>query len=226
MPDYQVKFQTIAIGNVNFCVRSLQDCQQFSDPQGIAANLGISSAMWPLFGMVWPSSLILAKTMSQFPIQGKRILEIGCGIALASLVLHQRGANITASDYHPLAEDFLLQNAALNHLHPINFQPGNWATANPWLGKFDLIIGSDVLYEQGHPNLLADFIDQHSYDQVEVMVVDPGRGNHSKFSRAMVALGHICKTEKLAPQEIQGIPYKGRILHYHRDYAVKVPIEG
>lgn len=30
-----------------------------------------------------------------------RILEVGCGIALASLVLNQRHANITATDYHP-----------------------------------------------------------------------------------------------------------------------------
>jgi len=217
LSDYRVKFETIAIGNINFCIRSLHDSQQFSDPQGIAETLGISSAMWPLFGMVWPSSLVLAKTMSQFPIQGKRILEIGCGIALSSLVLHQRGADITASDYHPMAALFLAENAALNHLVPINFQTGNWATPNPHLGKFDLIIGSDILYEQQHPKLLTEFIDRHSSDQVEVMIVDPGRGHHGKFSKSMVALGHSYKADKLPSQDIQGVPYKGQMLHYHRN---------
>ncbi len=54
--------------------------------------------------------------MCEFPIAGKRILEVGCGIGLCSLVLQQRGADITASDYHPVAEKFLRHNTDLNGL--------------------------------------------------------------------------------------------------------------
>ena len=49
-----------------------------------------------------------------FAFAGMKILEVGCGIGLCSLVLQRRGADITASDYHPLAEEFLRFNAALN----------------------------------------------------------------------------------------------------------------
>lgn len=214
MLDYQVKFETISIGNVDFQIRSLQNCQQFSDPHKEAEKIGISSAMWSLFGVIWPSSLVLAKTMSKFPIKGKRILEIGCGIALASLVVDQRGADITASDYHPMTELFLIENIALNNLPPINFQTGNWSTQNPLLGKFDLIIGSDVLYEQDHPGILSKFINSHSSEQVEVIIVDPNRGNHAKFSKEMVALGYSYTVNKFDTPKMPGQSFKGRILNY------------
>ena len=39
--------------------------------------------------------------MFEFEIAGKRILEVGCGIGLASLVLNHRPGDITATDHHP-----------------------------------------------------------------------------------------------------------------------------
>ena len=38
----------------------------------------------------------------------KRILEVGCGIGLSSLILNRLNADITATDYHPEAEKFLI----------------------------------------------------------------------------------------------------------------------
>ena len=55
---------------------------------------------------------VLAQAMSSFDVAGKRILELGCGLGLSSLVLHRRKADITASDHHPLVEEFLTYNAA------------------------------------------------------------------------------------------------------------------
>ena len=42
---------------------------------------------WPLFGLLWPSGAQLAARLGARPVTpGERILEIGCGLALASLV--------------------------------------------------------------------------------------------------------------------------------------------
>lgn len=41
---------------------------------------------------------------------------------------------------------------------PTNYQPGNWASLQSHLGLFDLIIGSDVLYERDEAGILAHFI--------------------------------------------------------------------
>jgi ETFB lysine methyltransferase len=88
---------------------------------GVAENLGISTAMWPLFGIVWASSEVLAHHMFDYKIKGKRILEVGCGIALSSLMLNHRLADITATDYHPEVGPFLLKNILLNEGKPIPF---------------------------------------------------------------------------------------------------------
>src|SRR5680860_342426 len=103
----RLRYQTIEVGHTDIHLCTLRDNQQFNDPEGAADALGISSAAWPIFGVVWPSGLVLANHMLNYPIEGKRILEIGCGMALSSLLLNARQADITATDYHPEVEHFL-----------------------------------------------------------------------------------------------------------------------
>jgi predicted nicotinamide N-methyase len=215
---YEVKFDTVSIGGVDYKIRSLLNLQQFSDPNGEALELGISSAMWSLFGKIWAMSEILARVMLQETLTGLRILEVGCGIALPSMVIKKLGGNITASDYHPLAESFLLENTILSCLEPIPFEVGDWNTTNSKLGKFDLIIGSDVLYEHQHIELLSTFISHHSSNQADIIIVDPGRGSHRAFARAMERLGYIHSWTDLKDYPSQGNKPKGFILRFSRHH--------
>lgn len=212
MLGYSVKFETITVGGFPYQIRSLADLQQYADPFGEAENMGISSASWPLFGHLWPSARILAQTMHSFDIAGKRILEIGAGLALASLVVQRREGNMTVTDWHPLSHTFLKANALLNALPPMNYQAGNWAAENPALGEFDLIIGSDILYERQHPDQLAMFIDRHAAASAEIMIVDPDRGHRVGFCKAMAKLGYDF-TSRTADRFVEnGDAYKGRFL--------------
>src|SRR5258708_6943164 len=63
MPGYQVKHQTLSLGDSDFHIRSLRDNRQYADGDGAAAAAGISPSTWPLFGLVWPSARILAGLM-------------------------------------------------------------------------------------------------------------------------------------------------------------------
>ena len=213
---YQVKFETLRLGGLDYRIRSLLDRQQYSDPDGVAERAGICSASWPLFGQVWPSARILAGLMQALPIAGRRILEIGCGLGLASLVLQRRGADITASDLHPSAAAFMTENLRLNDLTDLVFRTGSWSDTDPDLGRFDLIVGSDVLYERGLPSTLAGFIDRHSNVAVEVIIVDPDRGNRAAFNRDMALLGYSHSEVRAANHHECGQPYKGRVLNYRR----------
>lgn len=217
MHDYQVKFETLAIGDRDYRIRSLLDRQQYSDPDGTAERAGIPPAMWPIFGLVWPAGVFLAQTMATFAQPGKRILEVGCGLALASLVLHHRGADISSTDLHPQAANFLRENLRLNLLPPLVHHAGSWSDTIPQLGSFDLIIGSDLLYEPEHPGLLANFIDRHAHDRAEVIIVDPGRGYHNKFGREMKALGYRHETEWSDRQPVRASLRHGRVLNYRRE---------
>ncbi|MGL5034847.1 MAG: class I SAM-dependent methyltransferase [Microcystaceae cyanobacterium] len=218
--NYRVKFDQICIGKIDYTIRSLLNLQQFSDPDGEALKIGISSALWPLFGKVWGMSKILAQVMLTEDIAGKRILEIGCGLALPSLVIKHLGGNITASDYHPLVASFLLENTLLNHLEAIAFQIGNWNLVNANLGKFDLIIGSDVLYEQQHIKLLSGFINNHASSSVTIIIVDPNRGSHRAFAREMERLGYQHSWTDLRDYCQNQIKPKGFILRFNRDRLV------
>jgi predicted nicotinamide N-methyase len=223
---YQTKHESIAVQGVpNLVIRSLLDKQQFFDPEGAALALGISSAFWSLFGLLWPSGSILAERMAIRPVGAhERILELGCGLALASLVGHRRGANITASDCHPLAGEFLKENLRLNNLGPMSYRHGQWGEhaaqhQDPIVNsKFDLIIGSDILYERDERGDLAHYINAHIEDHAEVWVVDPNRGNRSHFHRNMAAQGFALREETLVMSATQTeAAYKGRMLTYLRD---------
>ena len=214
MPTYQVKLETVTVAGTDYLIRSLLDLQQYSDPLGAAAETGISSTNWSLFGHLWPAARVLALMMDSFDLTGKRILEIGAGLALASLVIHRRAGNMTVSDWHPLSESFLNENLKLNQLSPMTYQTGNWADSNPNLGCFDLIIGSDILYERQQPRQLAGFIHKHASPTAEIIIVDPDRGNRVSFCAEMAVLGYSFKRQRAAARTENGEPYKGSFLTF------------
>ena len=216
MPGYSTINQRVSIGGHVWHLRVLSDKQQFADPDGHADRLGISSAQWCLFGQLWPAGRLLAQAMRRFDIAGKRVLELGCGIGLASLVLQQRGADVVASDMHPLAEPFLAYNAGLNALPALHYRQLRWDRPLPALGRFDLIIASDVLYETDHATLLAGVVDRHAYPAAEVLVTDPGRGNSAHFSRLLQARGFVLVETRCPMDDRDEPPYRGRLLHYTR----------
>ncbi len=228
---YRVKLIHIAIAGVaDLHIRALRDNQQFFDAGGLAEAIGISPSTWPLFGQVWPSSIALAVHMGQRPVSaGERILELGCGLGLPSLVSHRRGADVTASDRHPLAARFLLKNLRLNGLPPLPYGHADWGDAGSAIallgplthlelqGRFDLIMASDVLYERDDAGGLSGTIERRARRCAEVLIVDPERGNRSAFSERMLALGFVLEQSRLdaAANHLAG-RYRGRLLRYLR----------
>lgn len=102
------RYQTIEIEQTEVTLRVLCDPSQCSDDQ-----------TFPLFGIIWASSEVLSALMLKVDIEGKRILEIGCGMALVGHVLNSRGADITAMNIHPVPGELLQSNTELNKTNPI-----------------------------------------------------------------------------------------------------------
>ncbi len=209
--SFDVVTNEITVGNLIFNIRTLKDKQQYYDPAGLAENIGISSATWPLFGVLWPSALVLANKVDGMQLDNVRVLELGCGIALPGMVASTKGGDITVSDYHPLAESFLNKNIALNNLDHIHYAKGDWRKPITLLGRFDLVIASDVLYEKEHPEQLSSFINSHTTEAAIVIIVDPKRKHGNKFIKLMKAHGFNAHTEEVKSKELMESDYKGRI---------------
>ncbi|GAA3915498.1 class I SAM-dependent methyltransferase [Litoribacillus peritrichatus] len=216
MTDLRLCYQTVEFGKTDIHLCTLRDRQEFHDPKGVAEKLGISSASWPIFGIVWPSSMVLAHYMSDYNTESKRILEVGCGMALSSLLLNKQHQDITATDYHPEVETFLERNTLLNGDNAIAFEQVDWANLTDKLGLFDLIIGSDLLYEDNHIDLLAQFIERHAKPTCEVIIVDPGRGRKNKLNTKMTEFGFT--SSYLQPNHTDYLDqnFKGHILKFKR----------
>ena len=217
MTTLRYRFQTRDFGDYDIHYRALRNRQEYDDRGGEAEALGISSASWPLFGVVWQSGEVLAKLMADYDIVGRRILEVGCGVGLASLVLNKRQADISATDIHPSANRNLRYNSRLNNDRDIPFLRTSWEdTRDERFGLFDLIIGSDVLFEPDHAEKLADFIELYARPCCEVILVDAGRGLGNAFTRGMEA-NHYNRErlDRIAPFT-DPEKFKGRIQRYRR----------
>jgi predicted nicotinamide N-methyase len=218
----RLRYQTIEFGKIDIHLCTLRNKQEFYDPNGIAKSLGISSALWPIFGVIWPSSMVLAHFICDFDTQSKRILEVGCGMALSSLLLNKQNADISATDYHPEAEGFLERNVLLNGDNAIPYEQIDWANNDGSLGLFDLIIGSDLLYEDEHIELLASFLERHAKLNCEVIIIDPGRGRKSKLASRMRQFGFDFSYNKPDHTDYLAQEFNGYILRFKRSNLVNL----
>lgn len=217
MHHVKTRTQSFTVSSFRGRLRVLKDRMQFSDPDGIAKNIGICSASWSLFGQLWPASKVLAHAVVSIDLQNRRILELGCGLGLPSLKLQYRGADITASDYHPASQQLLSYNSDLNNLPEIPFIRLDWN--NPPAGEqYDVIIASDVLYDPSHPGLLQRAIRKLASPRCKLIFSCPGRGYKNRFSRKMARLGFQLEELPVAFEPNEKPPYKGRLLVYRRGF--------
>ncbi len=173
----------------------------------------------PYFGHIWPSSLVLSDYLINLnrevgsDLKDKKILEIGSGLAIPSFICKKMNLNIVASDFHIDILSFLHENQKLNDTYFEFFQT-NWSQLDGKLKNFDLIIGSDILYELPQVGTLVNLF-KHSPLGQEVIVTDPGRTYIQPFLDEMKKIGF----KEKRPMQIQKNPLGNEeifILHLFR----------
>ncbi|MCX6131859.1 MAG: methyltransferase domain-containing protein [Proteobacteria bacterium] len=165
----------------------------------------------PLYGTLWPSAEGLAAALTQRDLNALSVLEIGCGLGLPSLVSAQRGAQVSCMDHHPEVEALLQRNCQRNKIQPLNFICSSFTDTTQDLGLFDLIIGSDILYEPESYATLEGFILRHIKDTGEVLIADPGRFAVARFGQKIKQLSHYQKYTQTIPGDRAAIE-----LHHFR----------
>lgn len=147
----------------------------------------------PYFGALWEAGIGLGQFLASYHLKNKSVLEIGCGLALPSFVVTRAGGHIVATDFHADVPLFLEVNQKKNNIF-FPYRVMNWRDeierTKTDLGTFDLVIGSDILYESQHPHEVARALIAFLKPEGKIILADPGRAYIQQFVTAMKDLGY------------------------------------
>jgi len=129
-----------------FSLIRLEDMEALWD--GIGEETFGGDEHMPYWAELWPASLLLAAWLLSHAraIAGRRCLDLGCGMGLSAMAGAAGGARVVAVDYEERAVAHAATNAAANDL-PLLPVVMDWRHPCLTAERFDLIWGSDILYE-------------------------------------------------------------------------------
>ena len=136
----------------------------------------------PYWAELWPSGLVLAGTVGDLELGGKRVLELGAGLGLPSLAAAAKGADVLATDWSEDAVELLRRNAARNSIE-LRVEVVRWDEPEPLLceAPWDLVLAADVLYERRNTEPLLALLPGLGRD---VLLADPSRPHAGEFLEA------------------------------------------
>jgi predicted nicotinamide N-methyase len=129
----------------------------------------------PYWAELWPAGLALAEALP-LDLAGHRVVELGCGLGVPSLLAAARGADVTAVDWAEDAIALLRENAASNGV-TLAAVRADWRSFE---GAYDLALAADVLYEARNVEPLARLLPQLA---PEALVALAGRPYEADFLR-------------------------------------------
>ncbi|HEX8914906.1 MAG TPA: methyltransferase domain-containing protein [Humisphaera sp.] len=155
-----------------------------------ARYLHESTDRLPYGVVLWPAAVALAHELAARAesLAGATVLELGAGTGLPGIVAASLGARVVQTDRQPVAMHVCRRNAERNGVAGIEHRIADW-TAWTDGGRYDLIIGSDVLYADAvHPHLRRIFAGNLAPGG-RVLLSDPFRADSFRLLESMEADG-------------------------------------
>jgi ETFB lysine methyltransferase len=159
----------------------------------------------PYWADLWPAARVLAAALAERrpPSRGPRprLLELGCGLGLATIAALRAGYDVVATDYYADALRFTRANAwrAVGRLPRTRLV--DWREFPTDLGRFDRVIASDVLYEHSYAPLIATAIDRTLARTGAAVIADPGRIAAPAFLEGLPAHGLVLSATEVRPYD-------------------------
>jgi predicted nicotinamide N-methyase len=147
----------------------------------------------PYWAVLWRSGVALARELEGAALRGRRVVELGCGLAVPSIAAARAGATVLATDECPEALDLAERNARENGVS-VETMRVDWAEAGALAARapFDLVLAADVLYERASVAPLLALLPRLS---AEAWIADPGRPAAEAFLAAAASRGWNVATD-------------------------------
>jgi predicted nicotinamide N-methyase len=147
----------------------------------------------PYWADIWPSAVVLARFLRGLRGAGRTLLELGCGSGVVATAAACAGFDVTATDYYEDAPRFARVNAWHGAGVEIAGRHADWTAWPSELTGFDLVVASDVLYEQRYADLVARTLAVSMGPHGEGWIADPGRVGAEGFAQRCADLGLGCE---------------------------------
>jgi predicted nicotinamide N-methyase len=133
----------------------------------------------PFWSVLWRSGVALARELDGTALSGRRVVELGCGLAVPSIAAARSGAHVLATDESPEALELAERNAAANGARIATALAG-WSAPDVLIARapFDLVLAADVLYERANVEPLLSLMPRLA---PEGRLADPGRPAAAAF---------------------------------------------
>jgi predicted nicotinamide N-methyase len=170
------------------------------------ASFAASDDRMPYYALLWPAGESLAAAVAEGPdLAGRAVLDLGSGAGAVAFAAARRGARVTALDWAPEAEPLVRAGAARLALALERVVTCDWRRAPADLGRFDLILAADVLYEARNAEPVARFLAARLTPAGETWLADPGRLHARAFPEVAAAAGLRHLETRALPARAHGV---------------------
>ncbi len=143
MSKYELDFECVKVLGKTFYFLHVADLTPL-----LTGDVFKNAPEFPFWVKIWEASLVLAEFIAGMPVEpGRRILEVGAGLAVPGMVASSFGHDVTVTDYENEILDFARASAIINGCSNLKCEPLDWFEPSD-LGKFDIILASEVLFHK------------------------------------------------------------------------------
>lgn len=212
LSSFDVVHEDVAIGELRLQIARPRSAEDLIDESDYARDERL-----PYWAELWPSARVLACELATRDLAGTRLIELGCGVGLPTVVAARRGAEAIATDWYADALTFVRANAddaevaVTTRLLDWNDPPDDLLTPGR---ACDLVVGADLLYEKRNGPALAALLPRLVKPGAQALIADPRRPHAEELLVPLIDDGWA--HELTAIEHAERPDESGRVIHLHR----------
>ena len=185
---YETEAAEVVINGKKFRILLPRYLDRFINPADVLDD-------FPLWAKIWKASWVLSGYLAELPPDvNQRLLEIGAGVGLVSIVAATFGHQITMTEYNSDALNFARANACLNNC------------PNMPIKKLDWIVAAEVTYDETFFLPLIRMFKSYLKPEGEIILASEIRGSGKDLFRLFKSDFDITVAKKTLRSETAAIP--------------------